>query len=72
MEHFVIAKEILAAGRAVVADNARLGIALARSMRLVGEVGVLRDGVLDAAAAAMAGRYDDDSVRLLEEERGAS
>ncbi len=32
MEHWVIAKEILAAGRAVVADNARLSLALARSM----------------------------------------
>ncbi len=72
LEQLVIAKEILAAGRAVVASNVRLSIALARGMRLLGDVGALRDSVLHDAELALAASQDDALVHRLAMERCAA
>ncbi len=72
IDQLTVAKELLAAGRVVAADNSQLTLALARSMRLVGEVGTTRDQLLDEVEDALASSPDEALLRHLEIERCAA
>ncbi len=72
IDQLMIAKELLAAGRTVVVPDVRLGLALARRMRLVGEHGTIRDQLLDEVEEGLLRDPNEDLLRHLELERCAS